>query len=383
MDGNKDQDQTEGEKMSIKKRVLIGVVIAAVAAVVIFVAFGLGSKPYNYDMSDYVKLAKKDYIGVEIDKVEAAEVTDKDVQSQIDSALESATTTKDKKEGEAKKGNVVVIDYKGTLNGKEFDGGTGKDMEVELGSGSMIDGFEDGIIGMEVGDTKTLDLTFPKSYPANPDLAGKDVKFKVKLKSIKIKSTPDLEDYVKENTDFDSVKEYKASVKKDLEKQNKLQAESTAKNTLWSQIVSKAKIKKYPEKELKAAKEQLKGQLKSYAEQQGTDEKTIRAQLGLSKKKDYNEYIKSQAESSMNNDMVVHYIAQKEDIEADSDDVKDMISQIENAGYTDETFLQQYGMEIEPYAESMALGQAVIDYVFDKAKQVDKKDKKDKKDSDD
>ena len=85
----------------------------------------------------------------------------------------------------------------------------------------------------------------------------------------------------------------------------------------------------------------------------------------------------------MNNDMVVHYIAQKEDIEADSDDVKDMISQIENAGYTDETFLQQYGMEIEPYAESMALGQAVIDYVFDKAKQVDKKDKKDKKDSDD
>ncbi|MBQ1400724.1 MAG: hypothetical protein IIY99_00075, partial [Firmicutes bacterium] len=203
------------------------------------------------------------------------------------------------------------------------------------------------------------------------------------LKSIKIKSTPDLEDYVKENTDFDSVKEYKESVKKDLEKQNKLQAESTAKNTLWSQIVSKAKIKKYPEKELKAAKEQLKGQLKSYAEQQGTDEKTIRAQLGLSKKKDYNEYIKSQAESSMNNDMVVHYIAQKEDIEADSDDVKDMISQIENAGYTDETFLQQYGMEIEPYAESMALGQAVIDYVFDKAKQVDKKDKKDKKDSDD
>ncbi len=377
MNGSKDRDQTEGEKMSIKKRALIGIVIAAVAAVIIFVAFGLGSKPYNYDMSEYVKLAKKNYIGVEIDKVEAAEVTDKDVQSQIDSALESATTTKEKKSGVAKKGNIVVIDYKGTMNGKEFDGGTGTDVEVELGSGSMIDGFEDGIIGMKVGKTKTLDLTFPKSYPANQDLAGKDVKFKITLKSIKVKSTPDLEEYVKENTDYKSVKEYKAAVKKDLEKQKEEEAVSTAKESLWSQIVSKAKIKKYPEKELKAAKEQLKEQLKSYAEQQGTDIKTIREQLGLSKKKDYNAYIKSQAESSLQNDMIVHYIAQKQDIEADSKDVEEMISQIESAGYTDETFLQQYGSEIEPYAENAALGQAVIDYVFDKAKQVDKKDKKD------
>ena len=173
--------------MSIKKRALIGIIIAVVAAVIIFVAFGLGSRPYNYDMSEYVKLAKKNYIGVEIDKVTAEKVTDKEVQSQIDSALESATTTKEQKKGTAKKGNVAVVDYKGTINGKAFDGGTGSDMEVELGSGSMIEGFEDGIIGMKVGEKKTLNLTFPASYPANQDLAGKDVKFKVTLKSIKVR----------------------------------------------------------------------------------------------------------------------------------------------------------------------------------------------------
>ena len=362
--------------MSIKKRVLIGVIIAAVAAVVIFVAFGLNSGPYNYDMSKYVKLAKKDYIGVEIDKVTAAKVTDKEVDAQIDSALESATTTKDKTKGTAKKGDVAVVDYKGTIKGKEFDGGTGSDMEVELGSGSMIKGFEEGIIGMKVGEKKTLNLTFPDSYPANQDLAGKDVKFKVTLKSIKVKSTPTLEEYVKENTDYKSVEEYKAAIKEDLEKQSESTAETTAKNTLWSQVVSKAKIKKYPEKELKAAKEQLKEQIKSYAEQQGTDEKTVREQLGLSKKKDYNEYIKSQAESSMENDMIIRYIAQKEDIDADKADVEDMISQIEQAGYTDETFEQQYGTTVKEYAENAALGQAVIDYVFDKAKQVEKKSDK-------
>ena len=362
--------------MSIKKRALIGVVIAVVAAVLIFVAFGLGSRSYNYDMTEYVKLAKKNYIGVEIDKVTAEKVTDKDVQSQIDSALESATTTKEKKKGTAKKGNVVVIDYKGTMNGKEFDGGTGNDMEVELGSGSMIDGFEDGIIGMKVGKTKTLNLTFPESYPNNPDLAGKDVKFKVTLKSIKVKSVPSLEEYVKENTDYDSVKEYKVAIKKDLEKQNKETAEETAKNDLWSQIVSKAKFKKYPEKELKAAKEEIKSQFESYAAQQGTDVKTVREQFGLSKKKDYNEYIDTQAKSSMQSDMIIHYIAQKENIKADKADIEDMISQIETAGYTDETFEEQYGSTIKEYAKNAALGQAVIDHVFDKAKQVEKKSKK-------
>lgn len=345
--------------MSTKKRVLIGVVIAVVAAAVIIIAFNVGSKAYNYDMTEYVKLAKKDYIGVEIDKVKADKVSDKEVNEQIETSLESATTTKEKKKGTAKKGNVVVIDYKGTMNGKAFDGGTGSDMEVELGSGSMIDGFEDGIIGMKVGDSKTLNLTFPKSYPANPDLAGKDVKFKVTLKAIKVKSVPDLEEYVKENTDYDSVKEYKASVKKDLEKQAKETAISTAKNTLWSQIVTKAEIKKYPEKEMKETKQQIKDQLKSYAEQQGT--------------KAYNDYVKSQAESTMKSDMIFRYIAQKQDLEADEDAVKDMIDQINKAGYTDETFEQQYGSGIEEYAENAALGQKVIDYVFDKAKQVEKK----------
>ena len=359
--------------MSTKKRVLIGVVIAVVAAAVIIIAFNVGSKAYNYDMTEYVKLAKKDYIGVEIDKVKADKVSDKEVNEQIETSLESATTTKEKKKGTAKKGNVVVIDYKGTMNGKAFDGGTGSDMEVELGSGSMIDGFEDGIIGMKVGDSKTLNLTFPKSYPANPDLAVKDVKFKVTLKAIKVKSVPDLEEYVKENTDYDSVKEYKASVKKDLEKQAKETAISTAKNTLWSQIVTKAEIKKYPEKEMKETKQQIKDQLKSYAKQQGTDVKTIRAQLGLSEKKAYNDYVKSQAESTMKSDMIFRYIAQKQDLEADEDAVKDMIDQINKAGYTDETFEQQYGSGIEAYAENAALGQKVIDYVFDKAKQVEKK----------
>ena len=87
--------------MSTKKRVLIGVVIAVVAAAVIIIAFNVGSKAYNYDMTEYVKLAKKDYIGVEIDKVKADKVSDKEVNEQIETSLESATTTKEKKKGTA------------------------------------------------------------------------------------------------------------------------------------------------------------------------------------------------------------------------------------------------------------------------------------------
>ena len=132
--------------------------------------------------NDNIKIKK--YKGLEIEKVVVADVTDEDVEASIKSDLETLATTEEIKNRPAQMGDIVVIDFVGKENGTEFEGGSGTDSRLELGSGMFIPGFEDGVVGKNIGETFDLNLTFPADYALSPDMAGKAVVFTVTLKSI-------------------------------------------------------------------------------------------------------------------------------------------------------------------------------------------------------
>lgn len=147
----------------------------------------------NIKASDYVELSD-DYNHVTVEVPAETEVTDEMVESTINYKLSSSAAYQEVTDHDTvKKGDTVNIDYTGTKDGKEFSGGSAKDYDLTIGSGSFIDGFEDGLIGHKKGENVTLNLTFPKDY-SNTDLAGQDVVFKVTINKIEKLVTPELTD---------------------------------------------------------------------------------------------------------------------------------------------------------------------------------------------
>ncbi len=147
----------------------------------------------NIKASDYVELSD-DYNHVTVEVPAETEVTDEMVESTINYKLSSSAAYQEVTDHDTvKKGDTVNIDYTGTKDGKEFSGGSAEDYDLTIGSGSFIDGFEDGLIGHKKGENVTLNLTFPKDY-SNTDLAGQDVVFKVTINKIEKLVTPELTD---------------------------------------------------------------------------------------------------------------------------------------------------------------------------------------------
>ena len=150
-------------------------------------------------------------------KKETAKVTDEEVANEIEHLRNEFAEIKVKEDGKVETGDTAVIDFKGFVDGKELDGGSGANYPVEIGSNTFIPGFEDAVLGMKVDETKTIDLKFPDNY--TPDLAGKKVKFDVTVKEIKTRILPEIDDDFFEDLGYDKVtneKELKDEVKKIL-----------------------------------------------------------------------------------------------------------------------------------------------------------------------
>ena len=198
---------------------------------------------FNLDnLSDYVQLGE--YKGIEVTAQDTT-VTDEDVETELQSQVENATPIYEEiTEGTVADGDVVNIDYEGTLDGVAFDGGTDTDFNLTIGSGQFIDGFEDGLIGKNIGDTVELNLTFPEDYTVNSDLAGQDVVFTVTINYVQGAEIPqELNDeFVQRVTDgtYTTVDEYRAYVRSDLETTKVQEAESTMVNDAWAQIMENA-----------------------------------------------------------------------------------------------------------------------------------------------
>ncbi|MBP3831510.1 MAG: trigger factor, partial [Clostridia bacterium] len=160
----------------------------------------------------------KKYKGIEIEKIEY-NVKDQDIENELKDMQDKNSRLITVDDRPAQNDDTAIIDFEGFVDGVAFDGGKGENYNLVLGSHSFIEGFEDQVVGMKIGEEKEINVTFPKEY-FSKNLAGKPATFKVKLNELKKKELPKLDDeFAKDVSEFDTLKELKQSIKEKLEKQ--------------------------------------------------------------------------------------------------------------------------------------------------------------------
>lgn len=178
----------------------------------------------------------KDYKGIEVEKV-VNPVTDEDIDKQVNALREKNVTVETVDDRAAENGDDVVIDFEGFKDDVAFEGGKAEDFTLSLGSGQFIPGFEDQIVGHNAGEEFDINVTFPEEYQVK-ELAGAPAVFKIKLKSISKKVMPEIDDeMVKDSTEFDTVDEYKADVKKKLEEANEKHADAEVEAKIFDKVI--------------------------------------------------------------------------------------------------------------------------------------------------
>ena len=316
--------------------------------------FHVDIAPYDtMDLSEYVKVPE-DLSGYKLD-VQKTEVSDDQVENEIQKRLDNAAETTEIKEGTVDKGDTVNISYKGTLkDGSSPEGMNSDGMDLELGSGQFIEGFEEGLYGAKIGDTVTLDLKFPDPYPNNTELSGQDVTFEVTILSKKESKAAELnEEFIKNDSQGAATteKEYRAFIKDTLQKQADSDAEYNAKMSLYQQIMGDCEILKYPEEQVEAEKTRLTEQYKSYAESQQIEwEDFVKNQFETEEEfnKQLDEYVR---EALVGTDMKVYSLCKQEGIEITDEEYSTEMNNILasfNVSSVEE-FEKNYGTSFEDY----------------------------------
>lgn len=323
------------------------------------------------DYSKYVELGE--YKGIEYTKT-VAEVTEDDIQAQIDSFLSGLSEKKEVTDRAIKDGDTVNIDYVGTMDGVEFEGGYSEDYDLVIGSNSFIDGFEDGLIGHEIGEEVSLDLVFPDPYENNPSKAGQDVTFAVTINSISETVTPELTDeLVKENTEYDTVDAYEASIKESLQTQNEESAEAQVQSDIFNQIVKNSKVSGFDEAEVKKlVDEEFEGfkETASSYESYGYTYEDVLAANGYESEEQLKEGITQYVENYLTQKMILYVIADKEGIEVTGEEVDEMVQEYMTQ-YQVETAEEVYDYFGDDYFELALMSEKVMAFLKENAVQVD------------
>ena len=182
-----------------------------------------------------------EYKGVEVKKAEAV-VTDEDVENELTAARKKNGRLIDVEDGAIEDGDNTIIDFTGYIDDKTFDGGAGTDYPLVIGSHSFIEGFEDQLIGKKKGETCDVNVTFPAEYHAD-ELAGKPAKFVVTIKEVKRNELPELNDeFASEVSDFDTLDEYKADIRKKLQEKKEQDAKVENENNVIEKVVENAQM---------------------------------------------------------------------------------------------------------------------------------------------
>ena len=181
------------------------------------------------------------YTGLEFTR-DKVKVTKEEVSEEIERARENAGWWEQITDRPAQMGDKVKIDYTGSVVGVAFEGGTAADYELTLGSGAFIPGFEEGVVGMNVGESKNVNVKFPEQYHAE-NLAGKDAVFVVTVKDITVKKLPELDDeFAKDVSEFDTLKAYEADVKKKIKERKEDSAEAALERKIIETVVENASV---------------------------------------------------------------------------------------------------------------------------------------------
>lgn len=256
------------------------------------------------------------YKDLEVDKVEKTdEISDEQVEMQIQSALKSNAEVEKVKDRAVENGDTANIDYVGKIDGKEFDGGSAQGYPLEIGSGAFIPGFEDSIIGHEIGDEFDWEGKFPDSYQ-NTEYAGKDVVFTIKVNSISKSVVPELSDeFVKSvSKKSETVDEYKEEIKKKLEKDAENEYKNQLSTAVMKKVLENTEVIKYPEDEVKELKDETIKQMKSFAEYQNIKFEDYLEQNNMTEEQ-FEKQIEDAAKDRVKQELVFNAIADAEKIE--------------------------------------------------------------------
>ncbi|WP_341778447.1 trigger factor [Levilactobacillus sp. HBUAS70063] len=316
-----------------------------------------------------------DYKGLSVTK-QNTRVYQKDIDAELEKQRQQQAELVLKEDEAAAKGDTVVIDFDGYVDGKQFDGGKADNYSLELGSNSFIPGFEDQLVGHKAGENVDVKVTFPKDYQAE-DLRDKEATFKVTIHEVKEKQLPELDDEFAKDVDeeVDSLEELQAKTKDNLKEQKTKAAHDAIEDEAISEAVDNAEIADIPEAMLKDDINRQMDQYLANMQQQGIEPKMY-FQLTGTTEDDLRKQFTDGAEKRVKTNLVLEAVVAAEKIEPSEDEIAAEVKDL--AG--------QYGMEESAVRSALSDDmlkhdiaiKSAVDLIADSAKQDKKKDAEDK-----
>ncbi len=335
----------------------------------------------SYDWKEYLELAE--YKGLPY-YTEEASVTEEEVEAQIESILLYATETETVTEGVVEDGDTINVAFVGKIDGEEFEGGSSESYDITVGTTSMIDGFVEGLVGKNIGETVTLNLRFPDEYPNNTELQGKDVVFDVTINSKKISITPELTDeFVQNYYEMETVDELRESIREDLKKDKEATTKSTIQSSLWDIILQNSVLKATPESEEEYAQGQVDSILEEYhatADSYGVEWADFLTTFLGTDEAGLQEMMDDYKENLTKSNITTKAIANSEGLTLSDSAYKERIKEIlENNSLTEETFQSYYNMTVYEYADQNGwrdniLQEMVMDKIMELGNEVSKEE---------
>lgn len=304
---------------------------------------------------DNVTLGK--YKGIEV-TVSKIEVSDEDLQTRLESAFSSKITYTDITDRAVADGDIVNLDYRGSVDGEEFEGGSAEGFDLTIGSGQFIDGFEAQLVGKNIGENSDITVTFPDEYPNNPDLAGKEAVFNVTINSIKTENELVINDeLVNEVSPGKTLEKYKEELKATMMEEKETSAESEKQSNAWSKVVEDCEVQKLPLTTVQESADLFYTSYEQYKEAYGMSDE------------EYEKEILSMAKDNVRNRLIAIAIAEKEGIKISEDEYQEQLEELAvntEDGKT-ETVEKTYGQE---YIKDVMLLTKVMEFVSENAKEV-------------
>jgi len=305
-----------------------------------------------------------EYKGVEVKKAEAV-VTDEDVENELTAARKKNGRLIDVEDGAIEDGDNTIIDFTGYIDDKTFDGGAGTDYPLVIGSHSFIEGFEDQLIGKKKGETCDVNVTFPAEYHAD-ELAGKPAKFVVTIKEVKRNELPELNDeFASEVSDFDTLDEYKADIRKKL--QEKKEQDAKVENENNEKVVENAQME-LPQPMVDT---QAREMVENYArrlQSQGLNINDYMKYTGMTPEK-LMEQMRPEAEKRIKTRLVLEKVVEVENVEVSDEKLDEQINEIAASYKLEGAKLKEMmgEREKEQIREDLKV-QAAIDLLVEQAK---------------
>lgn len=331
---------------------IFSLLLAAILIMMFMVGCGTKNRiMYTKNLENQIELGK--YKGVEIDTSSDDYKTEYD--SVINSDVENNNLYVKKETGEVQSGDTANIDYEGKKDGVAFEGGTATGYDLEIGSGSFIEGFEEGLIGKKIGDTVNLNLTFPEDY-GSEELAGKAVVFTVKINYVTTTDPLTPAEYYKD-LGFGSEENYLKDVQK-----------RAVENAIIAQLEKTSKIKEYPEKDKEFLYSENLKMIENNLSSYGYDLASYLQMMGQTEEQFKEEVMKNQIEPTMKTQMIIYAIMDEIDEEVTKDDItaqaEKVVEQYEGQ-VTVEQVKEVYG---DFQLEYLSANEKVMDYLYKNAK---------------